>query len=218
MVEGFPDLPTTYFGKLTTYTFALISHIVDPLHKLGVSYSSPEFNESEMPTIPFNFCSQAAPGVLEHYETATRDPAFFSLHKNLNKLFLKYKEHLTPYKREELVMTGVKVENVEVDKLITYFEDFEFDLYSVFAGTYESDKNINIKSRVPRLNHKSFSYKFDVTSDKEQDVIVRIFLGPKYDVYGKELTLNEKRTKMIEMDKFKYSRKLPQNHDSWTAD
>jgi hypothetical protein len=121
---------------------------------------------------------------------------------------LKYKEHLTSYKREELVMTGVKVENVEVDKLITYFEDFEFDLYSVFAGTYESDKNINIKSRMPRLNHKSFSYKFDVTSDKEQDVIVRIFLGPKYDVYGKELTLNEKRTKMIEMDKFKYSRKF----------
>jgi Hemocyanin, ig-like domain len=105
-------------------------------------------------------------------------------------------------------MTGVKIENLEVDKLITYFEDFEFDLYSVFAGTYESDKNINIKSRVPRLNHKTFNYKFDVTSDKEQDVIVRIFLGPKYDVYGKELTLNEKRTKMIEMDKFKYSRKL----------
>jgi hypothetical protein len=40
MVEGFPDLPTNYFGKLTSYTFALISHIIDPLHKLGVSLSS----------------------------------------------------------------------------------------------------------------------------------------------------------------------------------
>ncbi|CAB3374838.1 Hypothetical predicted protein [Cloeon dipterum] len=182
LIYGFPDVPTTYYGNLTTYAFALVSHIVDPLHKLG-----------------------AAPGLLEHAETAPRDPAFYGLHKNLNKLFVKYKEHLAPYKREDLVFPGVKVENVEVDKLITYFEDFEFDLYSVFAGTYESDKNVNIKYRVPRLNHKTFNYKFDVTSDKEQDVIVRIFLGPKYDVYGKELTLNEKRTKMIEMDKFKYS-------------
>lgn len=99
MVEGFPDLPTTYFGKLTTYTFALISHIVDPLHKLGVSYTSIIYKETK---VLYYFSSQAAPGVLEHYETATRDPAFFSLHKNLNKLFLKYKEHLTPYKREEV--------------------------------------------------------------------------------------------------------------------
>jgi len=74
----------------------------------------------------------------------------------------------------------------------------------VFTGTYESDKKTTIKTRMPRLNHKTFNYKFDVTSDKEQDVLVRIFLGPKYDIYGKELSLNEKRMKMIEMDKFKY--------------
>lgn len=43
-------------------------------------------------------------------------------------------------------------------------------------------------------------------------MIVRIFLGPKYDVYGKELTLNEKRSIMIEMDKFKFGRKLTESY------
>lgn len=106
------------------------------------------------------------------------------------------------------MFTGVKIDNVEVDKLITYFDDFELDLFSMFSGKYEEDKNVNIKARLPRLNHKTFNYKFEVTSDKDMDSVVRIFLGPKYNLYGHELTLEEKRQKMVEMDKFIFPRKL----------
>ncbi|KAF4514100.1 UNVERIFIED_CONTAM: hypothetical protein B566_EDAN019019, partial [Ephemera danica] len=35
MIKGFPDFPTTYYGKLSTYAFSLVSHVVDPLHTLG---------------------------------------------------------------------------------------------------------------------------------------------------------------------------------------
>lgn len=42
------------------------------------------------------------PGVMEHFETATRDPAFFRLHKYIDNLFKLHKDLLPPYTREEV--------------------------------------------------------------------------------------------------------------------
>ena len=108
----------------------------------------------------------------------------------------------------QLFYPNVKIETVEVDKMVTYFDDFEMDLYSMFSGPYEADKNVNIKARMPRLNHKTFTYKIDVLNQDSsaKDSLVRIFIAPKYNLYGHELTLDEKRSKMVEMDKFYYRR------------
>lgn len=63
------------------------------------------------------------PGVLGHYQTALRDPAFFMLWKRIMNMFDKFHQHLPLYKREELECTSVTINNVEVDKLQTYFEE-----------------------------------------------------------------------------------------------
>jgi hypothetical protein len=42
------------------------------------------------------------PGVMEHFETATRDPAFFRLHKHIDNLFRMHKDLLTPYDVSEV--------------------------------------------------------------------------------------------------------------------
>ena len=39
------------------------------------------------------------PGVMEHFETATRDPSFFRLHKYMNNIFKDHKDTLPPYTR-----------------------------------------------------------------------------------------------------------------------
>ena len=42
------------------------------------------------------------PGVMEHFETATRDPAFFRLHKYIDNLFKLHKDLLPSYSKEEV--------------------------------------------------------------------------------------------------------------------
>jgi hypothetical protein len=42
------------------------------------------------------------PGVMEHFETATRDPAFFRLHKHIDNLFKMHKDLLPPYDISEV--------------------------------------------------------------------------------------------------------------------
>ena len=48
------------------------------------------------------FPFQLPPGVMEHFETATRDPTFFRLHKYLDDIFKTYKDNLGPYPRDEV--------------------------------------------------------------------------------------------------------------------
>lgn len=60
-----------------------------------------------------------------------RDPMFYQLYKRYVGYFTQYKSLLTPYTEEELSCPGVKIENVEVDKLVTYFDQFDTDITSL---------------------------------------------------------------------------------------
>lgn len=62
------------------------------------------------------------PSVLEQYQTALRDPAFYMIWKRVLHLFTLWQQKLPYYTHEELSLPGVKIEKVEVDKLVTYFE------------------------------------------------------------------------------------------------
>nr|CAD7592476.1 unnamed protein product [Timema genevievae] len=167
-----------YYGALHNYGHILLGQITDPKGKF------------DMP-----------PGVMEHFETATRDPAFFRLHKHIDNLFKLHKDLLPPYSRDELEFPGVKIQDLSVDELTTYFEDFDIDLLNALDDTVDLD-DMNIKARVRRLNHKPFAFHFTVESDKENLVAVRVFMGPKYDWFGQEIPLDEKRSYMVEIDKF----------------
>ncbi|XP_063615300.1 hemocyanin subunit-like [Penaeus indicus] len=114
------------------------------------------------------------PGVLEHFETATRDPSFFRLHKYMDNIFKEHKDSLPPYTTEELTFTGINVDNVAIEgELETYFEDFEYNLINAVDDT-EQIEDVEISTYVPRLNHKDFDFKIDVSNDKGEEVLATV--------------------------------------------
>nr|XP_053640575.1 hemocyanin subunit-like [Cherax quadricarinatus] len=144
------------------------------------------------------------PGVLEHFETATRDPAFFRLHKYIDNIFREHKDSLTPYTEEELEFNGVAINNVAIDgTLETFFEDFEYSLVTAVDDTPEVP-DVAISTIVSRLNHKDFSFNIDVTNNNDHEVLatVRIFAWPHRDNNGIVYPFNEGRWRAIELDRF----------------
>ncbi|KAK8382308.1 hypothetical protein O3P69_015327 [Scylla paramamosain] len=144
------------------------------------------------------------PGVLEHFETATRDPAFFRLHKYMDNIFREHKDSLPPYTQQELEFDGVNIDNFYVKgNLETYFEDFEYSLVNAVDDT-ESVDDVEITTYIPRLNHKEFSFIADVTNEKNHDVLatVRIFAWPHEDNNGVPFSFDDGRWNAIELDKF----------------
>ncbi|PCC98780.1 hypothetical protein CO192_13940, partial [Halopseudomonas pelagia] len=71
-------------------------------------------------------------------QTALRDPIFYQLQKRLCDLMILFKKRLPCYTRDELYFPGVKVDNVVVDKLVTYFDDYLMDMTN--AVTYTDDE------------------------------------------------------------------------------
>lgn len=148
------------------------------------------------------------PTVLDHYQTALRDPLFYMLQKRLCDLVLLFKRRLPCYTKEELHFPGVKVDNVVVDKLVTYFDDYLMDMTNAVLLTEDelkkttSDMKFMVRKR--RLNHRPFTVTLDILSDKAADCVVRLFLGPKEDNMGRLLDLNKNRMNFVELDTFLY--------------
>jgi hypothetical protein len=148
------------------------------------------------------------PSVMEHHQTAIRDPAFFRLHKYIDNIFKEHKDSLPPYTAQEIGFPGVHLTSVGVEeKLETYFEDFEFDL-KMAVDSSESVNEVDVSATVSRLNHNDFTYKFEIKSDAEEHAVVRVFLCPRRDSNGIIFTFEEGRWHCIEMDKFWTKRKL----------
>ncbi|XP_071531071.1 hemocyanin B chain-like [Panulirus ornatus] len=144
------------------------------------------------------------PGVMEHFETATRDPSFFRLHRYMDNIFKEHKDLLPPYEKEDLEFAGVDLTNVAINgELRTYFENFEFSLKNAVdqAGNVE---DVEILANVDRLNHYEFSYNIEINNNNDKDVLstIRIYLCPQKDANGVEYTWDEGRWHCIEMDKF----------------
>lgn len=112
---------------------------------------------------------------------------------------------MTPYTRDDLEFNGVSIANVEVDKLETYFEHYDFD---VSNGVYYSkdemmaSEPLSFIIRQPRINHKPFSIYFDVYSDVEGDAVFKVFLGPKYDSKGYPISLERNWQNFVGLDWF----------------
>ncbi|WP_348243238.1 tyrosinase family protein, partial [Salmonella enterica] len=88
------------------------------------------------------------PGVMEHFETATRDPTFFRLHKYMDNIFKEHKDSLPPYTHEDLDFPGVDIESVGVEgELKTYFEHYEFDLRNA-VDSAQGIEDVDLKAHV----------------------------------------------------------------------
>ncbi|XP_030040373.2 arylphorin subunit beta [Manduca sexta] len=147
------------------------------------------------------------PSALDFYQTSLRDPMFYQLYNRILKYIYEYKQYLQPYSSEKLAFKGVKVVDVVVDKLVTFFEYYDFDASnSVFWSKEEVKSSYphDFKIRQPRLNHKPFSVSIDIKSEAAVDAVVKIFMAPKYDDNGFPLKLENNWNKFFELDWFTY--------------
>jgi hypothetical protein len=69
-------------------------------------------------------------------------------------------------------------------------------------GKFVWDKTL--LGRQIRLNHKPFTFEFKIESEKTNKVVIHSFLGPKFDEFGRILTLTENRENFFELDAFIY--------------
>ncbi|MPC25128.1 hemocyanin-like [Portunus trituberculatus] len=141
------------------------------------------------------------PGVMEHFETATRDPSFFRLHKYMDNIFKEHKDKLPPYSAADLKYDNVEVTGVDVDELSTFFENFQFDLGNALDTT-DNVNDVAVHAIIPRLNHKPFGYNIHYKADHAETVTVRVYLTPKYDNNGVRLPLEQNRWNSILLDTF----------------
>ncbi|XP_055373620.1 hexamerin-1.1-like [Condylostylus longicornis] len=149
------------------------------------------------------------PSVLEQFETSMRDPLFYMLYKRLINYYWQFKDHLPYYTREELYYEGVKIESVEIDKLVTYFDKFDSDISSVAKFGYTTGEDIThddfvIYARQWRLNHLPFTVKMNVDSKVSGKAVVRMYLGPKYNEMGHTFDMDEMRENFWFMESFTY--------------
>ncbi|XP_063916416.1 larval serum protein 1 alpha chain-like [Zophobas morio] len=190
LVQSNPDSPNRhYYGPVHEHA----------RHLLGSSYQI--INKKPIPS------------VLEHLETSLRDPAFYQFFKKIVSFYHKYKSQLPPYTEKHLLFEGVEVKKVEFDPLVTYFDYFYADVTNAVYVTvreYQEDK-IQIKIRQKRLNHDAFGYKVFVNSDKNQTAVVKMYIGPKFDEYGRFINISENRLNFVIFDHFKYQLRSGQN-------
>ncbi|XP_005178907.1 arylphorin subunit C223 [Musca domestica] len=156
------------------------------------------------------------PNVFMNYETMMRDPLFYMFYKKVSDVFYQFYEYIDPYTYEELYFPGVTFESVEISDLVTYFDLYDFDVTNLLNdkmtfvdGEFVWDKTL--LARQMRLNHKAFEFDYSIKSDKDQKVVIRAFLGPKYDEYGRVISLNENRENFFEIDEFYYDLKAGVN-------
>ena len=190
LIESNPDsVHPNFYGPWQIYARHLLGYSYQPLNKYKV-----------------------APSALEHFETAQRDPAFYQLYKRIVLHFQLYKLYLPPYTYNELYFPGVKVEKVDFDRLLTYFDSFDSDVTNaVYNAPNETWGSFKVKIRQQRLNHKPFTYRISVKSDKSEEAIVRVYLGPKFDEYGRVIEIDQNRMNFIELDVFKYQLQTGEN-------
>ncbi|XP_045774466.1 arylphorin subunit alpha-like [Maniola jurtina] len=146
------------------------------------------------------------PSVLEHYITSARDPFFWKLKKKIVDLVDTALKVLPSYSRNELYFPGVDVQNIEIKKMMTTFDNFKFDVNSALKTEGEESK-FEVKICQPRLNHKPFSFKISVSSLVAQKALVKIYLGPK--VMPGELV--ESKNLFMLLDSFEVNLKIGSN-------
>lgn len=115
------------------------------------------------------------------------------------------------YTQDELLFPGVKFESVNIDKLVTYFDNCDTLINNaVSVESFKEGMKLRVKARRYCLNYKPFTYRFNINSDKETKAMLKIFLGPAMDDARTEKDISYLRDYykyFVEMDKFIVTRK-----------
>lgn len=144
--------------------------------------------------------------------TTLRDPFFWRLNKLVVNIIDNALKALPTYTRSELYFPGLELVSIEVNKISTYFDYFQFDVTDALKSTITTTFQVKISQ--PRLNHKPFTVKLKVNSLVAQKGLIKIFIGPKtppgdFVAYKNMFVL---------LDSFEYSFKKGINAISRTSD
>lgn len=187
LLEGNPNSPELpYYGTLQIYARHLIGYAPEPLNK-----------------------NKAIPAASEHYETTLRDPASWRFFKWLLNFYDDYYSHVEPYTQKQLECAGVNIDFIDVEEIVTYFDYFDSDVGQYYGTAADEDLSILIRQR--RLNHLPWTYNISAFSKQNQQVLVKVFLGPKYDRFGQVVDIKENNDKFYLVDHFSYN--IKQGHN-----
>ncbi|KAK0158033.1 hypothetical protein PV327_011244 [Microctonus hyperodae] len=180
-----------------------ISDAIDSGYVIDDFYNSYEIiarkilGYNPQPKIPYRI----VPSAMESYSSCLRDPAFYRLCERISYFYYQYKSHLNPYHKDEVIYPGLKFESVDVDRLVTYFDDFDATISNGLAVTSQKEaETLLLKVRQFRLNHKPFTVNFTLNSDIVQKVAIQMFLGPKYDAQHNLLDFTDSYKYFYEID------------------
>lgn len=109
--------------------------------------------------------------------TTLRDPVFWKLNKLVVNIVDNALKVLPTYTRSELYFPGIELVGIDVKKISTYFDYFQFDVTDALKST--TTTTFQVKIGQSRLNHKPFTAKLNITSLVTQKGLIKIFLGPK---------------------------------------
>lgn len=110
--------------------------------------------------------------------TSLRDPMIWKMYNKIVALVDNALKMLPPYAKNELYFPGVEVISVDVKKMTTNFEYFEFDITQALK-IGNGDSTFQVKVGQQRLNHKPYTVKVNISSLVTQKSLVKIYLGPK---------------------------------------
>ncbi|KAK7871345.1 hypothetical protein R5R35_007603 [Gryllus longicercus] len=149
-------------------------------------------------------------GVMGDPTTAMRDPVFYRWHAFVNDLFTAHKRTLTPYTEEQLNFPGMQVTEAAVltrgarqpNQFLTFWQKSDIDI----STGIDFVPGGPILVRVTHLQHEPFTYAIKVmNSGRPRTGTVRIFLAPRFDERGTQLSLRDQQRFFIEMDKFPFT-------------
>ncbi|ETN67213.1 prophenoloxidase [Anopheles darlingi] len=147
-------------------------------------------------------------GVMGDVTTAMRDPIFYRWHGQIDGMFRKHKDLLTPYTAPQLANEGVTVNSVAVqltrpntpaNVLLTFWQRSQIDL----AAGLDFGPQGNVYASFTHLQHAPFTFRVEVNNDSgvAKKGTLRIWIAPKSDERGTPLAFREQRQFFIEMDK-----------------
>ncbi|XP_059616952.1 phenoloxidase 2 [Phlebotomus argentipes] len=147
-------------------------------------------------------------GVMGDATTAMRDPVFYKWHSYIDDIFQEHKNRLPPYSEAELTYPNVQITNVTVqndkggktNELRTFFMQSDVNLSRGLDFTPRGD----VLARFTHLNHENFTYTITINNANNAQILAtaRIFISPKFDERGSEMSFREVRHAMIELDRF----------------
>jgi tyrosinase len=148
-------------------------------------------------------------GIIGDATTAMRDPTFYRIHAYIDELFQLFKAKLPPYTTEFLSFPGINVVSIETqtlhlnkpakNQLFTFWQQSDVNLSRGLDFSPRGD----VFARITHLQHSQFTYKLIVNNSTTAKMgTVRIFLSSKYGFDGENLSFNQQRLLMMELDRF----------------